>query len=68
MKIARNTATGKLGPTATMPCARNSATGLSARTFASAAPLAAVLTTISVTPNFSRMSNTGTPAARNAAL
>src|SRR3954469_3213994 len=68
VKIARNTATGKLPPTATMPWARNSATGLSASTCARAAPLAAVLITMSVVPNFSRMSNTGTPAARNAAL
>ena len=68
VKIARNTATGRLGPTATMPWARSSATGLSASTSASAAPFAGVLTTMSVAPNFSRMSNTGTPAARNAAL
>ena len=68
LAVAQNAAADVDGPTATMPCARRRATGLSASTCASAAPLAAVLITMSVAPKRSRMSNTGTPCARNAAL
>src|SRR5688572_20817518 len=68
VKIARKTAACRLGPTATNPCARRSSTAWRPSASASAAPLSALLMTMSVVPNLVRMSNTGTPDARNAAL
>ena len=51
VKIARNTAACRLGPTATKPCARSSRTALSPSASASAAPRSALLMTMSVVPN-----------------
>src|SRR6266550_1633016 len=68
VKTARKTAAWTLGATATKPWARSSTTDLSPSASASAAPFSELLITMSVGPNFSRISKTGTPAARNAAL
>src|SRR5438874_1640983 len=48
VKIARNTASGIVGATATKPCARSSSTDLSPSASASASPRSALLMTMSV--------------------
>src|SRR5438445_11126002 len=59
---ARNTAVCSVGPQATLPCARMSATFFLPMTAARATPLGALLTSMSVAPHFLWMSNTGTPS------
>ena len=56
------------GPTTTAPCPRISVTLLAPSVFASAWPSGSVLTSMSVSPPAARMSNTGTPAPRNALM
>jgi len=65
---ARNTAVCSVGPQATLPCARMSATFFLPMTAARATPLSALLTSMSVARTSWRMSNTGTPSAMKAAL
>src|SRR6266480_1241491 len=65
---ARNTAVCSVGPHATLPCARIRATFFLPMTAARATPLGALLTSMSVAPNFLWMSNTGTPSAMKATL
>ena len=56
------------GATTTAPWPRISATLFAPSVFASACPSGSVLTSMSVSPPAARMSNTGTPAPRNALM
>src|SRR5215813_6956014 len=64
--MLRPTTFGIVSATTTAPWPRMRAAGLSARAFASARPSATVSTSMLVMPPASRISKTGTPAARNA--